>query len=269
MSILRLEDIYDEHSFGGKAVQLGAAARAGLPVPMGYGISHQLVEEVINIENQSVLHQLDEIMSHLGGSCAVRSSAVGEDGILASYAGIFRTELHLTNRTQLMQAIQLVAASGYCDQVHAYRSRQGISSPPKMAVIIQKTVMADCSGVLFTRHPVTHGDVRIIESCWGFGESVVGGRIIPDQYMVSRGAANTQLVIGTKETGVYTRSEGGTIEVPLEDHLKDTASLRDEQIQQLDRLADCCEAHFGAGLDLEWAFVSNSLYLLQCRRMTI
>jgi len=224
---------------------------------------------MVKNENQSVLHTLDEIMAQLGESCAVRSSAVGEDGVLASYAGIFRTELHLTNRTQLVHAIQRVAASCSSDQVHAYRSKMGISTPLKIAVIVQKTVMADCSGVMFTRHPITHVDVRMIESCWGFGESVVAGRIIPDQYVVRKGAASTQLVLGTKETAVYTSSEGGTIEVVLEDHLKETASLRDEHIQQLDRLAETCEEHFGAGLDLEWAFVGDSLYLLQCWKMTI
>jgi len=268
MSILPLMNVSDEFSYGGKAVQLGFAMRAGLPVPMGFGVSYQSVQEIVNNENEHLLNGLDEIISLLGDSCMVRSSAVGEDGVQASYAGIFRTELHLTNRSQILNAIRRVASSIHSDQANQYRNKMGVTSTPKMAVIIQQTVRADCSGVMFTRHPITHIDERIIESCWGLGESVVSGRIIPDQYRVNRGATSSQLVRGMQDTAIYTSLNGGTVEVELDDHLKDQASLNDNQVRQLDRLAQTSEEHFGAGLDLEWAFASNSLYLLQCRKMT-
>lgn len=82
-----LTDVRDESAFGGKAAQLGAALRAGLPVPTGFALDSAAVEAIV-AGDVSACAAAAEARSRLGGSVAVRSSAVGEDSADASFTGL-------------------------------------------------------------------------------------------------------------------------------------------------------------------------------------
>ncbi|UVI29583.1 PEP/pyruvate-binding domain-containing protein [Paenibacillus spongiae] len=268
MSVVPLEEAFDPLAYGGKAVQLGAALRAGLPVPAGYAISHESAIRIISGDETTIR----ELITAAGASSmrfAVRSSAVGEDGDYASFAGIYKTVLNIADGDRLLEAVRLIADSGRSPQAIAYQRKQGGSAPAPVGVIVQETIEADCSGVMFTRHPVTGEDERVIEACWGLGESIASGRIIPDLYTVSRGAASISVHIGDKETAIVPDELGGTHEVKLDPSLSRQACLTDEQARQLDGLAAQCEAVFGEALDIEWAYSNHRLYLLQCRKITV
>ncbi|MCQ6561083.1 PEP/pyruvate-binding domain-containing protein [Paenibacillus mendelii] len=268
MSIVPLASAFDPLRYGGKAVQLGAALRAGLPVPAGYAVSHESVQR-ITAGDQAAVHELREAAGSLARRLAVRSSAVDEDGDQASYAGVYTTLLNVTDEDRLFEAIQQVADSGKSAPAIAYRRKQGRAALSPVSVIMQETIESDCSGVMFTRHPVTGQDERVIEACWGLGESIASGRIIPDMYTASRGASSIHVQIGDKETAIVHDEHGGTNEIKLDASLSRQACLSEQQVRQLDQLAAQCEAVFGDALDIEWAYAENRLYLLQCRRITV
>ncbi|WP_162463356.1 PEP/pyruvate-binding domain-containing protein [Paenibacillus psychroresistens] len=267
MSVVLLDKAIELSSFGGKAFQLGSAVRSGLPVPHGYAISYDLVNQIVN-GNKNAFKEIDLIIGNLTLPFAVRSSAIDEDGLMSSYAGIYKTILGINDATGLFSAINEIACSGQATQAIAYRKRLGLTAPSQVAVIIQQMVCSELSGVIFTRNPLTGMDERMIEACWGLGESIVSGRITPDRYTVNRGATSIEIFTGRQETAIYPAKEGGTKEVKLDSQGINNACLLENHIRQLDHLATRCEQIFGKDLDIEWAFSDNRLYLLQCRKIT-
>jgi pyruvate,water dikinase len=258
----------DELSFGGKAVQLGAALRCGLPVPRGVALSVALVDAVAAGDDVA----RDRCRRALGlvsaAGVAVRSSAVGEDSARASFAGQHLTRLNVTGEEMLLDAVAEVWRSGRTDAALAYRSRLGIAGEPRVAVVIQEMVNAECAGVLFTRNPVDGSDERVIEAAWGLGEVVVGGLVEPDRYRVARGGELLEMVVGDKDMRVVARPEGDTVGIPVDAQLRHEPCLNAERLLLLDQLASRCEEYFAGAHDIEWAFAGDRLYLLQRRAVT-
>ena len=176
-----LGDACDEDDLGGKAVQLGAAIRAGVPVPDGMALPAALVAAVAAGDPAAVA-ELSVVRDFLPGPLAVRSSCVGEDSAAASFAGQHLTQLNVRSLDQLVVAVAAVWRSGCSESVLAYRRKLGIEGDPTMGVVVQRLVDPEVSGVLFTRHPVTGADERVIEASWGLGEAVVQGLVPPDRY---------------------------------------------------------------------------------------
>ena len=267
MNVLRLSEVQEEQDFGGKAVQLGAAIRMGLPVPEGVALAVCFVEAAAAQDKRAIV-ELAALHASFEGPLAVRSSVVGEDSAEASFAGQHRTCLNVTSETGLIQAVRDVWRSACSDSALAYRRRLGISDSSRVAVVIQKLVEPDTAGVLFTRNPIDGSDERVIEASWGLGEAVVAGRVIPDRYRVSRSGEVLERASGVKEVAVRVRPGGGTSEQKVEREHVERLCLGDAQLFELHLLAERCEEVFGAGLDLEWAFAGDALHLLQCRAVT-
>ena len=264
---LPLREVHEEAHFGGKAVQLGVALRAGLPVPDGVGLPVELVDQVAAGQAEAV-EQCMRVIADVGAvRAAVRSSAVGEDAASTSFAGQHLTRLNVTEDA-LVEAIIDVWRSGRSDAALAYRTRLGIPGAPRVAVVIQEMVDPVCAGVLFTRNPLDGSDERVIEAAWGLGEAVVGGLVEPDRYRVARGGAVKEAVAGYKDVYIRMLPDGDTEEAPVESHLVEEHCLDDAQLRMLDALASRCEALFEGAHDIEWAFSSGRLYLLQRRSVT-
>ena len=100
--VLPLREAADTSVFGSKAVGLGEALRAGLPVPDGFALSGPVVEEVA-AGDDAAIELVKEIVRPLGGPLAVRSSAVDEDGADASFAGQHLTLLNVPTVDALPQ----------------------------------------------------------------------------------------------------------------------------------------------------------------------
>ena len=113
--ILTLAAATDPRAFGGKAVQLGAAIRAGLPVPAGFAISADHVPAIARGDPAAVT-ELTTALAVNGSSAderyAVRSSAIGEDSGTASFAGTHQTVLGIRGAAAIVHAVQHVHASG-------------------------------------------------------------------------------------------------------------------------------------------------------------
>ena len=265
MSVDRFEDITDPLLHGGKSYQLGAAIRAGLPVPPGFGISCEAVEAVVRAEPATCRGVVAALQDLAADSVAVRSSAIGEDSSDASFAGHHLSLMHLRSPEAILDGIRQVWQSGCDPGALAYRQKKGIAGPVRIGVAVQAMVDADCSGVLFSRHPVTGADEMVIEASWGLGEGVVSGLVIPDHYRVSRTGEIVETRLGEKDVAIQLRVDGGTEERPVEQARATVLCLSNDQIDDLRRLAIRCEALFPQGLDIEWAYRGGELFLLQCR----
>ena len=119
-------------------------------------------------------------------------------------------------------------------------------------------------------------DEVVINASWGLGESVVGGSVTPDTYVVSVGSrpADTTPAWTVLQRGLADKRRmtvavaGGTREVDIPRLLWSRPSLVDAQIVEMARLARDLEATMGWPVDLEVAYRGDLLYLLQCRPIT-
>jgi pyruvate,water dikinase len=257
----------DENRFGGKAISLGRAVRAGLPVPPGFALSVDFVEAVV-AGDPDVLDPLEEAFGALGTHVAVRSSAVGEDAKDASFAGQHVTILNVGSTEALISAIRAVHQSAHSASALSYRQRLGVEGTPQIAVAVQQLVDPESAGVLFTRNPVTGARERVIEAAWGLGEVVVSGLVVPDSYRISPEGQVLERSVGEKDIELRSKPDGGTEEVPVDPSRIRSRVLDDGQLEALHQLVIRCEDAYGPELDVEWAFATKELFLLQCRSIT-
>lgn len=256
----------DERLYGAKAVGLGAAARAGLPVPSGLALSGAFTERVAAGDAVAV-DRLTAALQDLVPPFAVRSSCVDEDGAAASFAGQHLTLLNVTTIGAVADAVREIWWSANADSAITYRQRVGLVTRPSVGVVVQSLLAPDVAGVMFTCNPVTGADERVIEAAWGLGEAVVAGLVIPDNVRMTRSGSAIAVAPGLKRIAV--RSVGtGTVEEELPESMWERPCLDESHLQALAALADRCEEVYGPGRDIEWAFADGTFHLLQCRAVT-
>lgn len=255
--------------FGGKAFELARCMLAGLPVPAGAALSAQhaagLMCGTLTLSGLEIL----ESIANPCGTWAVRSSGVGEDSSDASFAGQHLTELGVS-RDELPRAIGRVVASAESAGATAYRNQMrlaSISAVP-MGIVIQRMVRAEVSGVLFSRHPVSHANVRFVEASYGLGEAVVAGLVAPDQYVIAPGGELLEQHLGEKDVEHVLSPDGTVQEREVDAPRAGRLCLGDEHFMRLDDLAERALDLLRAPVDLEWALCSGELFLLQMRPIT-
>jgi len=165
-------------------------------------------------------------------------------------------------------AVRDVWWSANSDSAITYRQRVGLFTRPSVGVVVQRLLDPESAGVMFTKHPVTGAEERVIEASWGLGEAVVAGIVIPDSYRVAHSGEVLERKAGYKKIAVRTSVNGGTVEERLPPELVERLCLSDEQLGELNRLASRCEKIYGSARDIEWAIAGGTLYLLQCRAIT-
>ena len=268
MIAVALSEAHEVRRFGGKAVQLGAALRAGLPVPNGIALDTAFVDAVAKGEAHA-LAQLETLCTSLTGALAVRSSAVGEDSASASFAGQHATVLNARGPVAVREAVVEVWRSGHAESARAYRERVGADIDVRVGIVLQELVDADIAGVLFTCNPVTGADEILIEASWGLGEAIVQGLVIPDRYRLARSGHVLEAQTGVKDIAVRLHLAGHTRQEPVTSCLVESHCLGEGELVALRDLARRCDETFGAGPhDLEWAFEGKHLFLLQRRPVT-
>jgi pyruvate,water dikinase len=268
MTAVPLSSACDAGAFGAKATQLGAAIRAGLPVPEGFALDTPFVDAIASGDS-GARAELAGLCALMPGPVAVRSSAIGEDSLGASFAGQHATILNIMGFEAVSDAVLDVWKSARTASARAYRDRVGVDKAIRMGVVIQRLVDADMAGVLFTCNPVTGQDELVVEAAWGLGEAVVQGLVIPDCYRMDRAGCLLECRAGFKDISVQ-RVPGGltctkAVPEPLVEHL----CLDAKKLGALQGLVTQCDSVFGAGPhDIEWAFERETLYLLQLRPVT-
>jgi phosphoenolpyruvate synthase/pyruvate phosphate dikinase len=201
---------------------------------------------------------------------AVRSSAVDEDGGAASFAGQHETYLNIAGADAVIQAVERCWESAHAERALAYRRQQGLSTERiGLAVLVQRLIPADVAAVVFSANPITgnHGEV-VINASWGLGESIVGGTVTPDTFVVGKRDHAVRARTIAEKRRMTIAIPGGTREVDVPRLLRTQPSLSDTQISAMAALAASLETTMGWPVDVECAFHGDRLYLLQCRPIT-
>jgi rifampicin phosphotransferase len=293
---------------GGKGANLGALAQAAFPVPPGFVLltpAYKLFVETNDIQKaieqivasitldepltaehaSSSIHALFEAGSMPGEvaeavlnaytqlgvpAVAVRSSATTEDRPGASFAGQHESYLNIRTPEDLLIAVQRCWSSLWTPRALIYRTLQGIDPvSASIAVVVQQLVPAVAAGVLFTVNPVTGAsDEVLINATWGLGESLVIGRVTPDQVITEKTNGRVKrMEIGDK-TVMTVPWESGTAEQAVDPLLRQEAVLSTDQIKELTITGRAIEQYFKAPQDVEWAIAHGHIFILQSRPVT-
>jgi phosphoenolpyruvate synthase/pyruvate phosphate dikinase len=121
---------------------------------------------------------------------------------------------------------------------------------------------------MFTEHPITGNDERLIEASWGLGEAVVAGLVVPDHFRLDRSGRVLERKVGRKRIAIRPLPNGGTFEQQVPPAQVNQLCLDDVTLAALGELALRCEKVYGPRRDIEWALQDGTLYLLQCRSIT-
>ncbi len=301
---------------GGKGASLGELANADIPVPPGFVVLanafDRFVEEthlkgeidarlkevspedMASIERASstlrdVIHDTpmpedleEEILAafqELGTAhVAVRSSATAEDSKIASWAGELDTFLN-TTKAEVLDNVKACWSSLFTPRAIFYRHEKNlVDHKVSVAVVIQKMIQSEVSGVAFTVHPVTEDrNQMIIEAGLGLGEAIVSGQITPDSYIVLKNdmtlfdisvghqrkkleRANMQI---TNDTNIQITNEWSELGEEGEKQ-----KLSGRKIIELAELCKKIEDHYGFPCDIEWALAEDTFYITQSRPIT-
>ncbi|WP_437756251.1 rifamycin-inactivating phosphotransferase [Sorangium sp. So ce1389] len=200
---------------------------------------------------------------------AVRSSATAEDLPGASFAGQQDTYLNVIGKQAILKHISRCWASLFTERAVTYRVQHGFDHRKvHMAVVVQKLVVPQAAGILFTADPVTSNrKVSSIEAGFGLGEALVSGLTNADGYKVRNGQI-IEKTVATKKLATWAVEEGGTEERAIEPERQSRPVLTDEQIVRLERLGRRIEGHFGHPQDIEWCLVEDELHIVQSRPIT-
>ena len=209
---------------------------------------------------------------------AVRSSATAEDLPGASFAGQQDTFLWIRGIDEVLQHMRRCISSLYSGRAIAYRANRGYADDlMAISVGVQKMSNSYTAGVMFTIHPA-NGDrsVIVIDSNFGFGESVVSGEVTPDNFVVNKVTLDIiDRTISQKEM-CYTvdlqTQQSRAMEVPFE--RQRVQSLIDDEITELAWMGKQIEKHYGRPMDIEWAVdkdlpAGGNIFILQARPETV
>jgi pyruvate,water dikinase len=257
---------------GGKAAALAVLLREGLPVPNGFVVpfaAHRTaradsglpVPQELRDALAGCLAQLDD------PPVAVRSSAATEDTAGGSAAGQYESVLAVRGAQAVAEAVRACwasSASALATDYWNHLNGDATGGEPDMAVLIQRLIDADVSGVMFT--PTQPEDSTRIEASWGLGLSVVGGTVTPDAYEV-RPDGGIRRIVARKTTRLDRDGTGvaGRV-VPLSQQAIPT--LNDAAVAALSALGDRIAALFDLPQDIEWAIAQGKAWIIQTRPIT-
>lgn len=238
----------------------------------------QITEQIESQEpptklRDAILGAYRRLSEDYGGTAvvAVRSSAAAEDSQAASFAGLQETYLNVYGDKCVLQQVQACWGSFFQPRAIFYRGQRGSLLDTSIAVVVQRMVNPDKSGVMFTVDPVQRRRDRVmIEAVWGLGETVVSGLVTPDHYVVNKsdGTLVSKFVPRKPVMIVREESRTGTRHVDLPQDKAVAQVLTLDEIAWLADLGRQIEAHFGSAQDVEWAIEGDDLYVLQSRPVT-
>ncbi|HEU4467525.1 MAG TPA: phosphoenolpyruvate synthase [Nitrososphaeraceae archaeon] len=204
---------------------------------------------------------------------AVRSSATAEDLPSASFAGQQVSFLNVSNETDLVESVRKCWASLFEPRAIFYRAKHGISKS-SIAVVVQKMVNSEKSGIIFTIDPNSGQNMLLIEAIWGLGESIVSGQVTPDMYKVSKDKRKIGTILDvqiSKKNKMlsYDYESGKTVETQLPITRANAQVLSSTEIMDLARYSILLEDHYlGHPQDIEFAVENNRIMILQTRAIT-
>jgi len=200
---------------------------------------------------------------------AVRSSATSEDSASAAWAGQLDTFLN-TAKDKLLENVKKCWASLFTPRAIFYRFEKKLRETPiSVAVVIQKMVDSEESGIGFSVHPVTQDrNQLIIEAGFGLGEAIVAGQITPDSYVVDKQDWHIiDINVNEQSKGLFKAKDGGNEWKELGKEGKKQV-LNENEIIELSKLIVKIENHYGFPVDIEWAKNKGKFHITQSRPIT-
>lgn len=197
---------------------------------------------------------------------SVRSSATAEDLGNASFAGQQESFTNVKGKSAVIESVKKVFASIFTARSIYYRKKKGFDGRVGIAVIVQKMINSQKSGVMFSVNPVK-GENILIEAVFGQGEGIVSGTIKPDQYTVSRELEILDEKVADKKIAVIRDSSGETKLVPLTEEKSSQKVLKIHEVKQLAEYAIKLEEHYKQPQDIEFA-IEEEIYIVQTRPIT-
>ncbi len=200
---------------------------------------------------------------------SLRSSALGEDTLDASFAGQFTSLLNIS-ADNIIQSYKEVLASLYSVAAITYRLNRGIRDDD-MTMCVGCMVMVDAvaGGVVYSANPLDVGDDSVIvSSAWGLPKSVVEGTVDADLFVVSKGSpmAIIKREIHMKKQRIVCYSEEGLYREELSGEKAGLPSINDDQALEISKIAVNLQEYYGHPQDIEWAVTPDgTIYILQCR----
>jgi phosphoenolpyruvate synthase/pyruvate phosphate dikinase len=218
---------------------------------------------------ENIESEVKETLSKLNANyVSVRSSAVSEDSLKVSFAGLHDTFLNVKAETSsVLENVKKCWASLFNDRAVIYRIKKKIPHLEGMAVIIQEMIPAEISGVVFTVHPMRE-KYLLIEASYGIGDMVMSGKVEPDGYVVNR---ETLEIVGKKigRKNIMTAVEDEkTIVINVKRELVRGQALPDEKIKEIAQISLKVEKILNYPQDIEWCIKGDKLWLLQSRAIT-
>jgi len=210
-------------------------------------------------------------------SFAVRSSANIEDSEQFSFAG--QAESYLNNRSfkDIMKSLKKCWASLFSPQALLYilyMRKMGTKitlSDIEIAVIIQKMIFPECSGILFTTNVIDNNyNQMLINSTWGLGDVITNNSINPDLIIIDKlNGTIENTVIGEKEQLSIANLRGSSTQlIDMDKELQKKCSLNNVHLKKLYQLGLRLEKSLNYPQDIEWAIKNDVLYALQTRNIT-
>jgi pyruvate, water dikinase len=225
----------------------------------------QLIEKII-------LNNYEFLSSKYGDVLiSVRSSAVGEDDLHYSFAGLHYTALNVS-KENLIDACFEVLISKYLPQSLVYRYLTGLRDVDMpMSIGCMQMIDSEVSGVLFTKDPMGKNNGIIIHAVRGLGTKIVDGSVSPQEFIVD---PHTSKVVkfkpGNQTYKTVPRFTDGLHEEKISDELVSKPCLTEEQLKLITEYALRIENHFSTPQDIEWTINKNGeIYILQCRPLAI
>lgn len=293
---------------GGKGAALGEIIQAGIPVPPGFVVLSTAFEKFLketdlNIEIDSILHSVNSQKMHAlekssekiktlilnakmpkiieneiqkffkklnSQFVAVRSSATAEDSSVAAWAGQLESYLN-TTESNLLENVKKCWASLFTPRAIFYRFEKKLHKQKiSVAVVVQKMIESESSGVAFSIHPITQDKNQlIIEAGFGLGEAVVSGRITPDRYVIEKKNKKILDKNINEQKKLLSRSHLGiNIWNNLPKSKAQQQKLSDIEISKLSKLLIKIEKHYNFPVDIEWAKEKGAIYIIQSRPIT-
>jgi pyruvate,water dikinase len=240
---------------GGKGANLGELVAAGFPVPDGFviGVRAYRSATAAGSASDALRGAIAANYRAMGDdvAVAVRSSAVAEDGVTASHAGIFETVLNVRGTADLIDAVRRCWISATSAVVDQYIGARGLAARGcGIAVVVQRQIASASAGVVFTADPVTGGSDRLVlEAASGLGQAVVAGLESPDRVVVDK-----------LSMAIMATEQSQELAAPV---------LSAKQIREVAECALRIEQWYGVPQDIEWAFDQQGrTWILQARPIT-
>ncbi len=247
------------------------------PLPEELEIAIKEAYEVLDVDKNQYHGATEGALSILKNGheppfVAVRSSATTEDLADASFAGQQDSFLNVKGEKELLNYVKKCFSSLFTARAIYYRTKKNFKHEnSKLAVVVQRMVASDKSGVIFSRNPIKSDDSIVLEAVWGLGEGIVSGKIKPDNYVIHRDLENFKVLseqITDKKIAITRDSSGKNTTVNLTEERSNRKVLSSYEIKRLAQYAVQLEEHYKKPQDIEFAIEGEDIYIVQSRPIT-